>query len=470
MDLVSYPLFMILATPFFVNRLGAEQYGLWMLLNVIVQVMNGLNFGVGDSTIRETARYEAMSDTGSMNAAFNRNLSLSCVLLVLCVLLAYVFGMFIRRFGLFNISPQRLDEALLALLLFALSAGLKFIEQVFVSVFKGMQRFDVSARLMMMSRLTTLGGAALVVYNGYGILEIVEASLVANVCCLLVQALVVYRYTSINEMMPRFHLADLGTLFRTNGWYWLQSVIALVGFLSDRLIIGYLTDLKTVGYYSIAALIGSQIHNILLAFGSFVFPKVAAYNMLNKSTRNVYYLSRFLIAVSGWTIIITLLLSGDVVFRWWLGEDTYLHAIGYIKLYLAFAAVILLIIIPFHFINGSAAVKLNSFFEAILRSTHIAGMILAYHFYGMTGLLWALILTTLVNIPMQYFLFHKIILGIREAKEAFLPVLPAIVVVCIAVSPLWAGLVLTGVFAWLVRVIYYDRISVFAAQLIKRRS
>jgi O-antigen/teichoic acid export membrane protein len=314
-----------------------------------------------------------------------------------------------------------------------------------------------------------LGGAVLVVYQGYGILEIVQVSLVANVCCLLVQAIVVYTYTPVREILPRFHLADMVTIFRTNGWYWLQSVIALVGFLSDRLIIGYLTDLKTVGYYSIAALIGSQIHNILLAFGSFVFPKVAAYNMLNKSTKNVYYLSRFLIAVSGWVIIIFLLLSGDLIFKWWLGETTYLHAIVYIKLYLAFSAVILLIIIPYHFINGSASVKLNSLFEAILRSAHIAGMILAYHFYGMTGLLWALILITLVNIPMQYLLFHKTILGIREVKEAFLPVLPAVVIIFIAVSPLWAGLILTVVFAWLVKVIYYDKTSGFATQLIRKK-
>lgn len=457
-DLVSYPLLMIGATPFFIKELGPEQYGLWMLINVVVQVMNALNFGVGDSTIREVSRYQATESQQLIQGAFNRNLSLSIILMVLCICFGMVCSMVIKHWQLFQIPETKRAEAMTALVLFAWSAGLKFIEQVFVSVFKGLQRFDIAARLTMLSRLSAIVSAIIVVYLGYGILMIVKVTLCCNAINLMIQAFMVYKKAAIKQLIPRFRLLNIRELFSSNGWYWLQSVIALLGFLSDRIIIGYLSDLKAVGYYSIAALIGSQIHNILLAFGGFVFPKVSAYTALNKSTERMYYLSRLLIAGLGWFIILFLLLFGDVIFKLWLGVDIYLEAIVYIKLYLVFAAVILLIIIPFHFINGSERVWMNSLFEFILRSMHVIAMWVGFVYYGVEGLLWGLIVTTFINIPFQYYLFHKFIVGFNRLGEVFTPVLPALAILLMAQSThIVTKLLFLLIFGFLCWHIYYKK-------------
>lgn len=445
---------MLVATPFFIKNLGAEQYGLWMLINVVVQVMNALNFGVADSTIKQVSMYNATAQKSLLVNAVNKNVALSLLLFLLCAAIGTLASQAMVTFNWFHIPAGYKTSAKLTLMLFALSTGLKFIELVFVAVFKGLQRFDIAARLTMASRLSVLISSMVVVYFGHGLLGIVLVTLGCNVLNLVLQVSMVYYLANIKNLVPKFAQLNAMAIIQSNGWYWLQSVIALLGFLSDRILLGFLSDLKSVGYYSIAALIGSQIHNILLAFGGFMFPKVSAYHSLNKNLHPIYLQSRMVIAALGWGMVIGLLLFGDVIFKAWLGAETYQQTAQYINLYLGFIAVILLIIIPYYFNNGSSHVKLNSIFEAVLRSTHFLAMYLGFWHNGITGLLCGLIITTLFNMPFQYYIFNKKVMGTTKLTESVLPVLPALPILLLAFAQTWdiklGLLVLFGLLFWLI--------------------
>ena len=154
--------------------------------------------------------------------------------------------------------------------------------------------------------------------------------------------------------MPTFiFLREKLEFLNYNFWYWLQSVVALLGFMADKLVVAYFTDVKTMGYYSIGSLIGTQIHNFFLAFGGFIFPRVSFKLAANASIEHLYFLSRAIVALLGWSIIGFLILFGDIIFKLWLGYDTFINSIYFIKLYLVFEAGMLLIIVPFYFINSS---------------------------------------------------------------------------------------------------------------------
>lgn len=425
-DLALYPLLMIVATPLFISKLGAEQYGLWMMLTVVVQLMNALNFGVGDSTIKYTSAGLALNQQKEIADVVNRNVSLGVILTLITTLLGVLAAFFIERFEILAIPKADYTITVQVLVLFSLSAGLKFIEQVFLSVLKGHQRFDIAARLSMCSRVSVLLASAAVVNWDFGLLEIALVTVGCNILNLLIQVIILRQRMPGLYLFPRFRIRSWEEIFQQNGWFWLQSVIALTGFLADRIIIGFYIDMATVGYYSIAALVGTQIHNVLLAFGSFVFPKVSARISQQKNIEQVYYVSRMAIAGLGWSIIACLMFGGSIIFKWWLGEEVYAASYSLIRLYLSFETIILLIIIPYHFINGSHHLKLNSLFEFLLRSSHVVFMLLLYPHYGLTGIVWALILTTAVNMPFQYYLFHQRVLNQTGLMNALLPVVPAL--------------------------------------------
>jgi O-antigen/teichoic acid export membrane protein len=460
---------MILATPFFIREMGPEQYGLWMLINVVVQLMNALNFGVGESTIKEVSKYHSIHLSIKVQEAFNRNVTLSLLLMGLSLGFGFALSFAIPFWHLFQIPEADMQNAMLVLVLFSGSAGLKFIEQVFLSVFKGLQRFDISSRLSMVSRLSNLLAAIMVVYLGYGLLVIVQVTLLINCLNLLLQAITILKVAKIQFVIPKINNLNGKEILKSNGWFWLQGVIALVGFLSDRLLIGYFTDMKTVGYYSIAVLIGSQIHNVLLTFGSFVFPKVSHLIALNKDLSNMYYVSRFFIAGLAWFGISFLLICSDFIFKIWLGAETFQFSIEYINIYLSFIAIMVLIIIPYHFINGSEKLKLNSLFEVVLRSSLIISMLIGFYVYGVIGMLWGTVVAAIINMPFQYYLLHKMVIGIKPIQLSVFPLIPAIFIVFMSqMNETGFKLLFFGLFSLSFWLIYVKMGNIHFATLLRR--
>jgi O-antigen/teichoic acid export membrane protein len=409
LELALYPLLMIVATPVFISRLGIEQYGLWMLINTITLGMNVLNLGIGDTNIRLIARHRVTGDLASIRRIFNFNFSLSLFLCGICILLGFLFWEF-HFISLFD-STAGIEFAGKILLLACISTGLKFVEVAIVSVFKAFERFDVNSKLMLVSKNSVMVVCLLLVLAGFGLVTVFIATVSLNLLNLFLQMWTLHRFRPGIFTVPSFNfLSTRLDVLNYNLWYWLQSVIALAGFLADKLLIAVVADIKVLGYYSIATLIGSQIHNFFLAFGSFVFPRVSFKLSSKSEIIPLYFVSRSFVVLPGWLIIGVLVLFGDAVFKLWLGAEVFAHSIFFIKAYLVFEAGMLLIIVPFYFINGTALVRLNSVFESIIRSSHFIAMLAGYYLAGVNGILYGLIFSTFLNIPFQYYFFHKKVL------------------------------------------------------------
>ncbi len=420
LELVLYPLLMIAATPVFIHKLGIEHYGLWMLVSTISLGMNVFNVGMGDTNIRMISAFRAANDQKGIRMVFNHNFTLSVLLFLLACLVGLVLSTtgFIRLFyqGSQTVLAQQI------LLLACISAGLKFIELTVLSVFKAFERFDRSSRLTLLSKNSVMLVNIALVLAGHGLAAILLSTVVINVLNILVQLLTLQRFQPLINY-PSFKNLRFASVYSSyNIWYWLQSVIGLLGFLADKLVVAWFTDVKTLGYYSIASLIGTQINNFFVAFGSFIFPRVSYRLAANDGIGPLYYVARSFIALPGWSIIALLLLFGDTIFRLWLGPEVFGNSIVFIKLYLVFQAGMLLIIVPHHIINGSRMVKLNSLFEITIRSTHLLCMLGGHAVFGIQGILYGLIFSTFLNLPFQYFFFHKRIIP-ETGPVAFLQIL-----------------------------------------------
>lgn len=425
LELTLYPVLMIVATPVFIRKLGIEQYGLWMLVSTITLGINVLNIGVGDTNIRLISRYRAENNFDRIKKVFNYNFSLS---LFLCAA-ALIVGLAFYEFNFISVFYKSADYhfANTILLLASFSTGIKFIEISILSVFKAFERFDLNSKLVLLSKNSGMIINLVLVLLNFDLITIFTFTVFINFLNIVIQLIVLHYYEKKLIGFPTFiFLKEKLDFLNYNFWYWLQSVVALLGYLADKLVVAYFTDVKTLGYYSIASLIGTQIHNFFLAFGSFIFPRVSFKLAANKDIEKIYFISRSLVALFGWVIIGFLILSGDFIFRLWLGSETFLNSIYFIKLYLIYEAGMLLIIVPFYFINGTQHVKLNSLFEIVIRSTHFLATLAGFYLAGVNGILYGLICSTCINIPFQYFYFHKKIIPNVHRSEYLLILLPVV--------------------------------------------
>lgn len=409
-DAVTYPLLLIVATPLFIKLLGPEDYGIWMLVNTLIQGMQLFNMGLGDSTIRKVSMFKARNETEYANDAINGNISLGILLLFICVFSGYCFAMTPIP-ALFHVNSSQINLAVQLIVLGSATAGMKFIELVFLGAFKGLERFDLSAKLSLLSRGSVVLVSVLLVLNDYGLLEIFMATVLVNFINLLAQWLVLSIYNK------GFWLRWISPFSRKKRpyqnyslWYWLQSVLGMSGFLFDKLLLSYLTDLRTMAYYSVAAMIGTQIHNVLVSLGIIIFPKVSARQEHKQDLMPIYRISRFALAAVGWAAVLFLFLSSDWLMHWWLGAGTYANAKPFILLYLAYEAVLIITIVPYQMINGSDAVRYNSWYEILHRSMQILFILILGKMMGSQGIIWGLIVGTSIALPYQYFVLHKKVL------------------------------------------------------------
>lgn len=426
LDIILYPLLMIIATPVFIRYLGAEQYGIWMMAGTVNQFMNVLNFGLADSTVKAISSNRAGGSTGviidKIRANFSRALWIAAFVCVFGLVLA--FSGLIHRW--FHVPTAMQQTASSVLVLAFASTGIKFTELVLLSVFKGYERFDISARLSILSRNSVVLSGIVMVVISKSLFAVFLTTVLLNLINSVVQVMIVlkkYPFLQLNPGFSGLRLFDDKQQF----WYWLQSVLGLIGFLSDKMIVGYFGGLTVLGYYATASLIGSQIYNALTALGNFMFPKVALRFRQKQTITPLYYRSRFIIVTLGWGGISFLILFGGSLFEWWLGKSFYSGVSVFIQLYLIYIAVLMLNIIPSQFINGSDRVQYNSWIELLLRASHLIVMPFGYMLYGAEGLLWSLIIVTFFILPVQYFLFHKHILLFPSVRRSvaltFLPVI-----------------------------------------------
>lgn len=407
LDLGIYPAMMIIATPIFIKYLGYEQYGIWMMVSTINQFIFVLNFGLGDSTIKIISGNRAIGNISHIVSSVNKNWSQA---IIICLLSACI-GLLIAFSGVvsywFHIPNNLVYSTRIVLCIAFASAGIKFCEMVLLSIFKGYERFDLSSQLSLISRNSVVIINIILVIAGYSLPFIFMSIVVINLLNIIVQLIVLKKQFPIMEFLPTLTFKQRFT-DKDQFWYWLQSVIGLIGFLSDKLLVGYFTNLKVLGMYSVASLIGNQLYNVLMSLGSFMFPRVAYERSVNNSFIQLYHNSRFVIAGMGWLLIFILLGSGSYIFSWWLGPDFYTGSIGYINLYLVFVAFMILNIIPYQFINASDSLAYNSLLEITLRLSHVIALLIGYYYNGVDGMLWGLIIATGINMVFQYCILYKV--------------------------------------------------------------
>lgn len=456
LELTLYPALMLLATPFFISKLGIAQYGLWTLVSTITLGINVLNVGVGDTTIRLISQYRAGNDSVKIKEVFGFNFSLA---ILLCLGAFAVGGIFFAS-DFISIFYKTNDYRFANTILFlaCITAGIKFIEISILSVFKAFERFDLYSKLNLLSKNSTVITAVLMVIAGKGLTAIFLSAILVSFSNVILQVIVINNFNANVFCWPGLSLLKKNVEYISyNFWYWLQSSIALVGFLTDKLAVAWFTDMKTLGYYSVASMIGTNIHNFFLAFGGFIFPRVSYRLSHNRDLAPLYYVSRSLIALPGWLIIGFLVLGGDFLFELWLGNETYLNSIFFIKLYLVFEAGMLLIIVPFHFINGTQQIKLNSLFELVIRTSHFILMMTGYYMAGVNGILYGLICSTAINIPFQYLIFHKKIVPSVNGSQFLFVILPVMLMLGVVIFEsvvFKAALIVALVFC--IKLIYFD--------------
>lgn len=265
-----YPALLLATTPWFLNRLGTEAFGYWMLLSATVGLGGALSAGTGSASIKTTSR--ALGRRENPEHLIRSALGIAILgggALSLLTYLAYSLGDGIL-FGKMRGDSVMMQSTGIA------AAALLWLEQVDNAVsssIKGAEYFAHAAKLEIIGKSIQITCAVLTTWH-HATLPALYAALMAGAVLRLCTKLIFARRL-LNLTTWRPSLAQAKSLLNFAGWGWLQGLGAVLFGVTDRVIVGSLLGSASLAYYSIASQLAMQIHAISAAALSVLFPIIS---------------------------------------------------------------------------------------------------------------------------------------------------------------------------------------------------
>ena len=435
-DVILYPITFLATTPFFIDHFGEQVFGLWMLLNSLLIAFQVFNFGLSTSTVRFVAQFRHLNQAQRLKIVINTNLSISILLLILSILLGFVISWNVKTNNLFDLPLQLRPTASIAIQITCAIIGLKFIEQIFLNAFKGLNRFDTYALVNGIIRFGTLGVNIFQLFLHQSLVTMLVTNLLITMVMLLVQFFVLKKSVKGYAMRFFFRKRFLKETGQFGLLTWLQSVAVITVFQLDKYLVVTHYGPEELGKYALTATIFVNIHTALTACVTWLIPKLIKYKDSIDESRQLYITIRAFITILSIIALSVFYIVHEPFFKLWIGTDRFGKIKEYVKLFTVFEFFYMLIIAPPLYLNYSNRARSGTIVIFLASLLNFAGILIGYFLYGsIPGILYGLIISTMIAAILVYGFMYKTVIQRKIFWEVF--VFPGF-------SVLASTLVLTG--------------------------
>jgi O-antigen/teichoic acid export membrane protein len=389
--------------PFLIGILSKEAYGTWLLILQLSAYVSFLEFGIQTAVGRYVAHHNELGEFRE------RDSIVSTALAILTGLgLVAIVGIFIlagQLPHLFAGMPSRLhQDAQLALLCVGSSLAIALPFSVFGGIFIGLQRYDVPAWILGVSRL--LGGVFIVLaaHTSHSIVMMAIAISITNIGAGLWQFLAARRVAS--DIKISIQGISKATGLEISG-YCLSLTVWTIGMLlvsgMDTVVVGYF-DYQSVVYYSLAASLTNFLLSIHTAIFGVIMPQAAAIG----ATKDREALGDLLVSTTRYGAIILIMTSLPLVFgaRWfltlWIG-DSYADKTTLILQIMVIANCIRYIGAPYANIALAVGAQKQIFLSPVAEAlVNITISVILTAYYGVIGVVIGTLCGAFVSVGIHY--------------------------------------------------------------------
>lgn len=233
-------------SPFVIRKLGDDNYGLWALTVSLAEYYWLMDLGFRSATVKFSAHYVTTGEKERVNEILNTALFYSACIGPLILIGNYFL---LPRIAAFMHIANPLFPKLVTIVVTAWVLGSLF--NVFIACLEGFQRFDLTNRITLIGMAVRSTGTALLLWRGYGVLEIALMSVLAQVIMHLL-SLFAFRHIFPEMRLSRVFvkLSAMKTMLKYGSHSVVASLAQRVLNQGPMLVIGSLLPAKFVGYYA----------------------------------------------------------------------------------------------------------------------------------------------------------------------------------------------------------------------------
>lgn len=319
-DYVAQPVAMLFAARFLLHRLGFSQYGLWMLAAAAISSASLVSTGFGDAALKYASMYRGSENRAKLEQILRVNLTINLVLSsILAVLIWY--GSPFAAGSLFKIDASLKVAAAIAFRIGSAILVIRSVESVFIGALRAHERYGPSVQISVVSRVTIVASACILVSRGHGIVAIMAATLALVTASAILQITAAWMVIGPISLVPALGRDAFSEVFGFGCYSWLQAVAGCIFNQADRLLIGVLLGTSAVAAYTVCIQAAQPIHGLIAAGLHFVFPHLSArlstaqVTELKTVVRSIFWLN-VVLAVA---LCVPLVLLSKLLLRLWIG-------------------------------------------------------------------------------------------------------------------------------------------------------
>lgn len=380
--------------PYMLSVLGAEQFGVWIILAVATTYFSLLDGGVSASFIKHLA------EAHTLGKAQRRNDIIATGWLFYCLfsLLIVAAGVALEKslMGLLSITGDITTVYWGVLAIFAVRST--FV--VYRSMLYALQRLDVLNKIEIGTVLFNAAGTVILLKAGHGLQGVVTAALATAVLHVTAETVMAHRLCPGLAFAP--HRASLRTfrpLFRYGIQLQASRCAELIHLHVDKLILAHFLGLAQVTMYELGSKIAGLTRTLPTVLLPAILPAAATLEaerkrvqLLHLYERGSKYLAAAALPLAGFT-----LLSAQAIIDLWLGPGDYGGAVLAVR--------VLAVAYLFHLLTGmglavARGIGIVQYEMRALTVSAVLNVVLSLLLvtrYGLPGVLAATALSTIVG-------------------------------------------------------------------------
>ena len=351
---------MMVTVPIYTKYLGSSDYGNLILMNTIISFLSLLNFGTGDSIIKYISEEK---NAKGMSKLINTSFILNMISSIITVSILLIFSNSI----LTNFIKSTNYYYRILLIILLLTILVNFITGNFACIFKGNNNYKIPSIINIAIYVGTNICSIILLLLGYKLLAIIIVNFIGSIIDFFVYIYFTKKIYRSYHFKIEFDYESFNKIFKYSLYSFLNSILAVIIFNSDKLFIAYYFNSKEVTYYTIPANLSQKIQQFVGASLASLFPVISqiskAYEKeeLFKLLHNV---NKFVCIFCLFICIPAITYSYRFLY-YWIGSENATN--GYIVFSILCIAYSLLAFsaIPYYFFNGIGLPKYNTYFSLL---------------------------------------------------------------------------------------------------------
>lgn len=359
----------VVAYPVLVNHLGGAAFGVFILATSLSGAMAFVDLGCSAATLKFVAEDVARGDRPAAAAIIVTSLAFYAVAGAAVTALIWLLAP--RMVAWFSVPPELHGTGVWVFRLAALQFEAFFITTVFVSLFKGLHRFDQATLVLSALAFLTYGGAAAgALFAHAGLLAVTAISLAANLVTLLLAAALAASLCRAHGLPVFRARPSLATLRRMFGFGVFMSINNISGILVtqvQRMVISALFGPAAVTVFASATMLVSKVSAAIGATFEFVMPLTAGISA-DLAGHDVGRFRRLYLNAVGTSALLSLagmtalFVAAPVLVPLWLHSAIDAQVVGLIRIFCVGFAINGVTPAIYHLINGFGRPAANTVF------------------------------------------------------------------------------------------------------------